>query len=254
MAQAFDLGSAVERLYTTFASYPLPDSTDPCWHCHTEEDEAKLHSKSLRELGSEDLRTYAGDALLVWGDERVFKHFLPRIFELVLKLTNLTLELDNPEIIFSRLRYGNWRSWPAEEQKAIEDYLHACWHHVLGDPPSVEEFADIESWLCSIAQGEANLGPYLSQWLADSRLSASLALSSFLLSSTITHDNRQGRNAFWENCETQYQQLRAWVRTKPVAEKLKLAELAASGTELANEFASARWMCEQDGPGGSSAE
>lgn len=54
-----ELADSVEGLYKAFAEYPLPAYTDPCLHCHTMDDEAKLRSKPLRELGLDELRDYA---------------------------------------------------------------------------------------------------------------------------------------------------------------------------------------------------
>ena len=45
------LDAAIEELYRVFADYGLPNFTDPCRCCHTEEDERLIHSRPLRELG-----------------------------------------------------------------------------------------------------------------------------------------------------------------------------------------------------------
>jgi hypothetical protein len=69
------LRNAIEGLYTAFSDYPLPKFTDPCLHCHSLEDEAKLRSAPLREIDSDHLRDYAVDALLVWGEYRFSSTF-----------------------------------------------------------------------------------------------------------------------------------------------------------------------------------
>lgn len=234
------LRDAIERLYEQFAKYPLPIDTNPCPCCHTSEDEALLHARPLRDLHAEQLRTYAGDALLVWGDVNVFKHFLPRIFELVVTMPNAAYELDDPEIVFSKFRHGKWRTWPKEEQAAVERFLHAAWQEVLNNPPSEDSLTDMESWLCSIGQCEDDLSPYLDQWMGDESLSACLELSSLLLSSAVARTGDRGRNVFWNGRDAQYAQLKAWATSPAVVEKLRLAEARWSNNDTASTFAMAR--------------
>ena len=118
------LQQAIEGLYVAFAKYPLNEFTDPCLHCHSLEDEAKLHSKPLRLLDVEDIRDFANDSMSVWGDIPELKHFLPRMLEL-LAVTNVpTYQFVDPEILLSKLRYAHWRTWPADEQVSVEHFLH----------------------------------------------------------------------------------------------------------------------------------
>jgi hypothetical protein len=243
MEISLELQSAIDGLYRVFSCYPLPKFTDPCMHCHTLEDEAKLHVKPLRELDDEDLRDYMCDALLVWGDVETFKHFLPRLFELYVSTPNANSKLIDPEIMFSKFRHGNWRTWPAEEQEAVERFLHAMWKQLLNDPPTELEINDVEGWLCTIAQCEDDLHPYLNEWIEDNRASANLALSSLLLTSVVGRTESTGRNAFWEDRDAQYAQLNQWVKSEKVSKKLLAAENECDDPELAFEFAAARAIC-----------
>lgn len=234
-----ELRASVEGLYETFSMYSLPKYTDPCLHCHTVEDEAKLHSLPLRQLGVAELRDYAADALSVWGGVNDFKHFLPRIFELLVTLTDPALDLTDPEILFSKFKSGDWQSWPASEQVAVRTFLHALWAEVLNHPPEADSFTDVESWLCSIAQAEDDLSPYLTQWIEDPRSSASFALSSLLLGSGVARSNSAGRNAFWENREDQYVQVQTWTKTSEVFHKLRNARIKSDSSISASEFEAA---------------
>ncbi len=238
-----ELQSAIDGLYQTFSHYPLPKFTDPCLHCHSLEDEAKLHAKPLRELDDEDLRDYMCDALTVWGDVNTFKHFLPRLFELYVSTPNANYKLIDPEIMFNKFRYGNWRTWPLEEQAAVERFLHVLWKEILSDPPSESEIDDMETWICTIAQCEDDLNPYLREWIEDNRVSANLALSALLLTSALVRTENTGRNAFWETRDDQYAQLKQWARSEAVAKKLLAAENGTDDPELASEFAAARSIC-----------
>jgi hypothetical protein len=215
---------AVEGLYAAFAEYRLPEWTDPCLHCHSEGEERQLHAKPLRELDAEELRSYVGDALLVWGDAAVFKHFLPRILEIFVTSPRPTLDLQDPEMIFSKFRYGNWLNWPDPEQTAVRAFFHAFWKAVLADPPPGADYLDMESWLCSIAQAEEGLDPYLRVWLEDVNASACVALGQFICDSGVIHRHETGRNPFWQGRESQYKQVRDWIRSEAAMNKLARAE------------------------------
>ena len=243
MAYADKLDQAIEGLYTAFEGYRLPKHTNPCPCCHSAEDELILQAQPLRELDPDHLWKYSMDALLVWGDEAVFKHFLPRIFELLATLPDPSLQLIDQEIMFRKFRHGNWRAWPDEEQAAVEGYLHSVWHEVLGDPPAEERYSDLESWICSIGQCEDYLSSYLHEWIEDERQSASLALSCLLLTSAVARTSRNGRNAFWSGRDDQYAQLQKWVKSPAVIEKLRNAAVRCTDSTLAEEFAAARSMC-----------
>ncbi len=114
------------------------------------------------------------------------------------------LDLCDPEIMFSKFKHGQWRTWPQSEQAAIESFLHALWAEVLRDPPEQASFVDVESWLCSLGQSEDDLSPYLSQWIDDERQPACLALSALLIGSAVAVPGKQGRNAFWDQRDEQY--------------------------------------------------
>jgi hypothetical protein len=159
---------------------------------------------------------------MVWGDSDCYKHFLPRIFELVLTDGERSKSPD-PERVFHILRYGEWRTWPKAEQDAIELFLRAAWDAVLKDPPLDGSGVNIESWICAISRSEDDLTPYLSQWEKDTSHPACLALSGFLLNSAITRSKRHGRNEFWADRDTQYVQLQNWVKSTVVQEKLTRA-------------------------------
>jgi hypothetical protein len=221
--------AAVDGLYEAFGAYPLPESTDPCPHCHSADEERQLHAAPLRELSAEHLRSYCFDALSTWGDDTVFKHFLPRIAELFVTASQPSLELQDPETIFGKFRHGKWLSWPIAEQTAVRAFLLALWRAVLADPPPIDEdWLDMESWLCSIAQAEDDLNPYLQVWLADMDGMAGVALGQFICDSGVAHRRETGRNPYWENREAPYKQVRAWIRSEDVLRKLMEAEARTS--------------------------
>ena len=100
------LHEAVERLYEVFARYPLITPVTGCPCCTTPADYAMLASKPLRQLTAKDLRKYATKALTTWGDVNDFRHFLPRLFELIF-FDNFSIDVD-AESLFRKLPYGKY--------------------------------------------------------------------------------------------------------------------------------------------------
>ena len=99
-----ELKDAIEGLYRVFERYPLRPSTEPCLHCHEPDEERVLHEHLLRELSAEDLSGYAGEALMVWGTEVDFKHFLPRIMEITVAQDGLECARHRKHLWATRLR------------------------------------------------------------------------------------------------------------------------------------------------------
>ena len=235
----------------------------PCGCCHPPGTNELLHAEPLRKLEWKHLSEYANDALLVWGDLNCFKHFLPRIFDLLLNAGEWP-NSPGPERVFKGFRYGDWRTWPQEEQEAVENMLRAIWETVRSNPPIEGGYIDVDLWLCSISQCEDDLSPCLDQWMDDERLSASWALASLILGSTIAYTGtdhtmpvsdddpdrtakiRQWlnqlphRGAFWKFCNTQYTQLQVWVRSPAALEKLHGAEISCGNSDMEREFATAQ--------------
>lgn len=154
------LRDAVDGLYATFGSYPLKSTTDVCWHCHSPTEEQALHLVPMREMTPDDLEGFASDLLMTWGDLADFKHFLPRLFEIV-AFDHFTDDHPDIETVLGALDRGEWSSWPTAEREAIGNFLRAFWTANLGSWPSGYE---IETVLASIAQAETDLSPYLAAW------------------------------------------------------------------------------------------
>ena len=160
MAENERLRAAVERLYTSFGRYPLKPVTDVCWHCHSPEEERVVHSAPLRQLTPDDLKWFAGDLLMTWGDLADFKHFLPRVFEIV-AIDFFTNDHPDIETVLGALDRGGWTTWPAVEREAVHEFLRSFWTATLACWPSHYE---VESVLTAIAEAEADLSWYLAAW------------------------------------------------------------------------------------------
>lgn len=122
------LKPSIENLYSVFSVYPLNFIIEGCPCCVSESEKEKIHIKPLRELKSEDLSKYAFKAMTTWGNRDDFKHFLPRIFELLALGENVMLQ---ESVILRKLEYGDWENWIEEEQYAIRSFLFEWWNDMI---------------------------------------------------------------------------------------------------------------------------
>jgi hypothetical protein len=122
-----ELAQAIENLYQIFSRYPFKSSIEGCPCCVSNTDKAALHSKPLRKLEDEDISYYAFKAMTTFGDLEDFKHYLPRIFEL---MTERKLVVDT-FVILGKLDYGKWYDWEQKEQNVIIRFLLAWWKNEI---------------------------------------------------------------------------------------------------------------------------
>lgn len=180
----------VERLYALFRRYRRPLHVDGCEHCVSEADHSRLFRAPLAELQPEDLRRYAFKAMSTWGGAEDFKHYLPRILELV-----ATGELGvDPPIAVGKLSTAKWETWPADEKDAVRAVLRSWWCEArVGDAWTVMDC------LASIARVEPSVGPYLDAWWSDDRAAARQSMLGLL--ADVAPDLLKDRkvNAFWDD-------------------------------------------------------
>jgi len=123
-----ELHRSIAKLYEAFREYPLKSKIDACPHCELESVEASLHTRPLRELGWAELGLYTFKAMTTFGDAIDFKHFLPRILELYV------LDHDGAPydvfVVFEKLNYTAWQSWPDSEVVAVRQFV-AAWRRAL---------------------------------------------------------------------------------------------------------------------------
>ena len=82
------------------------------------EEAERIYSMPLRELSADDLQSYARHALTTWGGIEDFKHFIPRMFDLLWTEPEWT----DTAILLTKLQSENWRLWPDSEQAGIENF------------------------------------------------------------------------------------------------------------------------------------
>ena len=152
------LQAAIENLYVEFSSYKLRVPIDGCSCCVSDEDQKRLVSKPLRQLEKDDLSRYASCAMTTWGDEYDYKHFLPRILELLAADEGFSV---GAQLLSFNLPYAEWQTWPESEKTAVINYLLAVWDYVL-EGGNTSDVAD--GWIDAIAEVVDDLKPFLLAW------------------------------------------------------------------------------------------
>jgi hypothetical protein len=219
------LRDAIEKLYDVFAVYPLKAPIIGCSHCTTPDEYARLESKPLRELTTDDLGKYAFNVLYTCGSIDDFKHFLPRLFELI--AWHGDVGFTDPQIVFGKLPYSisKGETWSDAEQRAIESFCLAWWRATLDNYEDRGEPSDAAiSCLTSIGRIIDDLGDYLRIWREDRSVSALRHLADFAFWRVFS-DNHQLNNgnlsAYWERNSSQSQQVIGWLLNPLTADALE---------------------------------
>lgn len=152
-----ELARATATLYEAFRGYPLKPKIEGCPHCELDSAEASLHARPLHELRWADLGVYPFKAMTTFGDESDFKHFLPRILELYV-LDHEAAHYD-VAVIFDKLNYASWTSWPETETQAIRRFVSA-WRRALttSQHESTEEPWQLEELESALVESEFDAG------------------------------------------------------------------------------------------------
>lgn len=216
------LQEAAEGLYDAFSGYALREKIDACPCCHKHEDDQILRSKPLRELGVNEFRRYIYDAVYTWGDDYDFRHFLPRIFELLAFNEPFVHEFVDPELVLGRLNVSEWNQWPVAEHEAVARYLHTLWRYTINCDFADDGYGipEIESWLCGIGQAEEDLSLYLKIWLQADSDEAIRNLALWIVCSGEELTKNKLLSAYWEGRPAQSAEVIRWVCGPLVRDKL----------------------------------
>lgn len=115
------LRSRIEQVYQVFRPYPLRRHIEGCpCGCIPANAAAELHATALRDLTGEHLSRFSMKTMTTWGEEADFKHFLPRLLELVACDQSTVMET-----VLGKLTYSQWWSWPEREREAVSSFLQA---------------------------------------------------------------------------------------------------------------------------------
>jgi hypothetical protein len=145
------LQEAIAGLYRVFARYPLNVRMQACPCCVSGSDFARLFDGELRELEPGQLDHFAWKATTTWGTRDDYRHFLPRIFELL--ATQAEAVSFEPWLQVSKLEYAGWRNWPKSERQAVSEFWYALFSSTLATPPArgaIYGAADIATAIASL--------------------------------------------------------------------------------------------------------
>jgi len=171
-----DLTDAVEDLYRVFAAYPRRAEMESCPCCVGAAEKHTLARVALRELNAPELSRYAFKAMTTWGAVDDYKHFLPRILELIALGDNDAFAGLQLELVASKMHYGALTEWPSVERDALRTYIDALWREFLGHDP--EMFSDSASEIlrgCAHAVGNAQR--FLDVWQRNDSFAVRLHLA-----------------------------------------------------------------------------
>jgi hypothetical protein len=107
---------------------------------------------------------YAFKAMTTFGDAADFKHFLPRLLELIARELQGGEALGfDEEILGLKIALAEYATWPPAERAAVERFFMAAWRVTLATFPSMPA---PQTLLCTVAQFASadDLAPYLVTW------------------------------------------------------------------------------------------
>jgi len=215
----WDVAEAIQNLYRTFERYPLACGfVERCSPTGDRRKVAKrLTERPLDRADPEDLSDYAFKALSTMGEDRDFKHFLPRMLECFATIPEW---MAFGEDVFRKLDELRWQDWPSQEKTAIDDYLEILWAKILEDEslrlsPAV--------FLDAVSKGVGSLDSFLKSW--EDRLPAKVA--AVRLAKAV------------QNFSFERSALKTWLHRPSIKAKLESAFFLYTDEETASELSNA---------------
>lgn len=178
MSQSEALNKTISHLYKTFSKYRAKRNFPPCL---SQQDINGLFRVNLGNLTYEDFGLYEWKAMTTWGDVEDFKHFLPRIFE-IMASDEYSFE---PWLIGSKLKYGKFASWPSEEAEAVTRFFKILWSIRLSEwPPeacALTNIGQIKDYLQCFSAVYQDIQQFLNIWLHHNTIASLRHLVRFLI-------------------------------------------------------------------------
>lgn len=171
-----DHPEVVRRLYEVFSSYHAsPQTMGACSHCVSPAEIKALFAKSLPQLSGADLNRYFVKAMTTWGNEREFKHFLPRLLEL--SVSGRPTLTDGLEWIPYKFSLLDWPCWKTEEVGAVRRF----WCFALDECTTNGDYFVLGEWAEALEGIGENAWEMLSESLNISTPEMAGELASWLL-------------------------------------------------------------------------
>src|SRR5262245_26692505 len=137
-------GLAANRLYEVFARYTSPGQGF-CTFCYTPEDINHITTTPISVLDAEHGRKLLWEAADHWESADVYRHYLPRILELL--GPPWSVEDLYPLHLSETLIALGFREWPEEEREAVLEQLE----HLRSVLDPQFDAKDRKNWLAGIA-------------------------------------------------------------------------------------------------------
>lgn len=211
----------IEQLYSVFSKYPLAGGLRErsCDCCVTDEEIRILATIPLRELSHKELRSFMIDAISTFGDVEDYKHFLPRILELMVDSES---DFIFDFICYEKLNYSEWETWDFNEINAILFYFLELWKKIINDENSTTK--QVEEVLTLINRYSLLKGA-LDYWdTSKTHNSALFIVDGFL--------NNDFKDAIGKNNDEYLK----WLSSEAVLNKLEVAFFKEKDPEIANRI------------------
>jgi hypothetical protein len=203
-----ELEDAIEKLYDIFVRYPL-SNTEGCPCCVHEKDQRQLRSAPLRKLSGDALGRYSGKAMSTWGDADDFRHFLPRMMELLVSDEYIW----DAGHLAEKILYGGWTQWPDDEKEAVRGFWREWWKFMLSEE---KEYDDPGKAVQAILKLDPDPGYYLKCWEASSGVNAIIGLASYIID-LVNAEKKYRKEKRWPAAMVR------WLKSTAVRNKLEKA-------------------------------
>jgi hypothetical protein len=192
------LQSTIAESYEVFAVCPPPKKLRASPLRDADEILATLTSAPLRQLTAAQVGPYASWALSTVGNDRDYRHFLPRIFEL--SVTDPVWLGGEPPIMANKLNRASWRNWPADQRNIVLRFFRAAFDAVLAIHPEEGQAADL--WFCGLVKLGESASLTFELWRSSTSSNAALHLASFVIDEAKHLQRHQEvRGAFWDDVD-----------------------------------------------------
>jgi hypothetical protein len=178
-------------------------------------------------LSAEDLSYYGAKALTTFGDEDDFKHFLPRLFEVISQGESSCYY--GEEILIGKLEYAKWQNWNQIEKSAIENFFTELIRFASNFDK--ERAYLTETYLVGIANAVEDITPYLNLWLEEISLNKIITLNYFIFKSYYGMSN-----AFLAGRQNQRKQIKDWLISEEVVSILENLFFTSKTFQQLNEL------------------
>lgn len=153
----FSLAPAAQQLSVAFDRVPASTTSWHCEHCVSKTDLAAL-AGPVETLSPALVSRFIRKVGTTWGDADDLRRITPRL---------LTLDADHQlsvsrSLVWEKLRWAEWTSWPDGQPDAVGRFLLAEFTRLLRVEPRPATVA--HQWLSQVSSGIDDLSGFLTVW------------------------------------------------------------------------------------------